>query len=192
VLAERTLRAALRTIALVRVEGPFHRFVELGRVLDTLATGQRLLIPMGAYAVGGRFTPPRRFPTLYVAREATTALHEAEGELPDAVQRAYTHFAVRGVLIDVLDLTARTTLEGLELTEAEVRAPWRWSQGLGREASTQTLGRLAHASRRIQGILYPSTMQSGGQCVAIFPARVATPSDLAIADDTGVLSDHLP
>jgi hypothetical protein len=63
----------------------------------------------------------------------------------------------------------------------------------GREAATQLLGRMVHATLRIEGILFASSKdRPDGRCLAIMPDRLKKGSALEIADDTGLVKEKLP
>ncbi len=201
-LAEAECRQILKRVPVVAMSGPFHRFADFWFVHDRLVTGSRpdILAGLGALSVGGRFTPPDLLETLYVATTAGTAQVEAEFPLvgsgvvavlrPD---KPYIHFGIDGQLHRVLGLTNPTVRASLRLTAKEIHAPWRLIQAAGREAPTQTLGRLAHEAGHIQAIFYPSGKNiPNGRCLAIFPDRLSRPSWLEISDETGRLRERLP
>lgn len=85
-------------------------------------------------------------------------------------------------------------MERIGTTRSELAVPWRLEQAAGREPATQVLGRLAHASRRIEGLGYWSTKRvPEGRCLAVFPDRLRSPSELVVADDSGRLApERLP
>jgi RES domain-containing protein len=200
VLSESDLARALKRVRLIRVEGPFHRFADLWLVHQRLAAGKgaEVLRGLGAKINGGRFTPRGAFETLYVSTTAETARIEAEcritasGVISDPM-RPFVHFLVTGRLQRVLDLTDDLVLDGLKTNADEVAAPWVLRQAKGQEVATQKLGRAAHATRRIEAILFPSTKhQPSGRCLAIFPDRLRRASILEIADETGLVKEKVP
>ena len=130
-LSEAELKRALRRVALIGADGPFHRFVDLWFVHQNLAGGKKteVLAGLGAKMLGGRFTPRGTFETLYVATTAATARIEAESRITasgvvDAPSKPYVHFVVRGRLQKVLDLTDAGVLATLKTTEDEMTGPW--------------------------------------------------------------------
>jgi RES domain-containing protein len=201
-IAEAERRRVLERVPLVAMASPFHRFVEFGFVYDQLASGREpdVLAGLGARSAGGRFTPPHLFETLYVATTAGTAQIEAEFPLVGSgvvtalrPSKPYVHFGIDGQLHKVLDLTAPRVMQSLGLTIKEIHAPWRSLQAAGREAPTQTLGRLVYGAGHIEAILYPSSKDiPDGFCLAIFPDRLRSPSWLEISDETGRLRGRLP
>jgi RES domain-containing protein len=199
VCPEWELAGILHSLRLIRVDGPFHRFADLGFVHRQLSAGQgtAILRGLGAKLHGGRFTPRDAFETLYVATSAETARIEAESRITgsgviDAPARPFVHFLLSGRLQGVLDLSDHSVLRVLETTVEEMAAPWVMRQMQGREAVTQTLGRIAHAALRIEGILFVSSKdRPNGRCLAIFPDRLRKGSALEIADDTGLVKEKL-
>lgn len=199
-LSERELRRALRRVPLISVGGPFHRFVDLWFVHQSLAGGRgtEVLAGLGAKMLGGRFTPRGAFETLYVATAAETARIEAESRITAsgvvrAPSKPYVHFMVRGRLQKVLDLTDARVLETLNTTVDEMTAPWVMGQVLGDEASTQMLGRVVHSARIIEAILFASSKdRPDGRCLAVLPDRLKKGSSLEIVDETGLVKERLP
>lgn len=196
-LSEARLRRVLAELPLVEHRGHFHRFVQLQHVLDRLRTEAPLgaLDAIGSRLGGGRFNRRGRFEVLYLAFEAETALMEAEsvflgsgagtrGRLPSP----YIHLGIDGRVRNVLDLTDDQTLERLGTTREELASPWRLIQARGGEAPTQVLGRLARQSGRIEALCFWSTKSAaGGRCLAVFSDRLARPSELIVADESGRL-----
>ncbi len=197
-LSEKRLRIALKTVPLISLVGPFHRFADFWFVTERIAKGEHsgVLEGLGARRYGGRFTPPGMFETLYVALTAETARIEAESiavgpRVLSVPARPYVHFAINGFLATVLDLTNPAIQMALGTTTAEVCAPWRMLQARRREAQTQRLGRMAHSSGRMEAVLYESTKDTPlGRCLAIFPNKISGPSWLEIVDETGRLKSE--
>jgi len=149
VLSERELRRALRRKPLIGAGGPFHGFVDLWFVHQSLAGGRgtEILAGLGAKMLGGRFTPRGAFETLYVATTAETARIEAESRITvsgvvRAPSKPYVHFMVCGRLQKVLNLTDARVLETLKTTAEEMTASWVMGQIQGDGAPTQMLGRV--------------------------------------------------
>jgi hypothetical protein len=100
---------------------------------------------------------------------------------------------VRGRLQKVLDLTDAGVLATLKTTEEELTGPWIMGQVQGGEAPTQILGRVVHAVRRIEAILFPSSKdRPEGRCLAVLPDRLKRGSSLEIVDETGLMKERLP
>jgi RES domain-containing protein len=200
-LSERKLRRVLERLPLITLDGPFHRFADFWFVHRRLVTGEAtdLLKGLGARMFGGRFTPPEKFETLYVATTAEAARLEAEFILTGSgvigsPAKPYVHFTISGFVNGVLDLTDLSIQELVGTTTTELSAPWRMLQARRKEAPTQMLGRVAHGIGRIEGLHYQSSKNApAGRCLAIFPDRLVKPSWLEVVDDSGRLrSERLP
>lgn len=197
-LSEKRLRIALKTVALISLDGPFHRFADFWFVNERLARGEGsgVLEGIGARMWGGRFTPPGIFETLYVSLSAEAARIEAESVTlgPGIVgvpARPFVHFVINGRLARVLDLTDAAVQGTLGTTSAELCAPWRMVQARRKQSLTQRFGRAAHGSNRVEAVLYQSTKDAPlGRCLAIFPDRLAPASWLEIVDETGRLKSE--
>lgn len=202
-LAEGELRRTLSRLPLVEIAGPFHRVTRLKYAYAHLERTRTLgvLDAIGSRLFGGRFNLKGSFEVLYLACDALTAELEAGTVLfgsdvpqPGRHGEPTVHVGVAGTIHGVLDLTDEEIVKALGTSEAELKAAWRMIQAEGAEAPTQLLGRLAWESRRIQALRYwsrPSTQK--GQCVAIFPDRLAAPSEVTVIDDSGRLApERLP
>jgi RES domain-containing protein len=200
-LSERELQKVVQRLPLITLEGPFHRFADFWFVHQRIVSGEApdLLRGLGARMFGGRFTSPGKFETVYVATAPETARIEAESILTGSgivrsLAKPYVHFTINGLVEGILDLGDVTVQKSLGTTRAELSSSWRTLQARGHEAPTQMLGRVAHGSRRVQAIPYRSSKNAPeGQCLAILPDRLVTPSWLQILDDSGQLtSERLP
>jgi RES domain-containing protein len=192
---EPALRTALATVVLMPLSGPFHRVTDLRYRLDALRAQGRLgaLDAIGSRLLGGRFNGKGRFEVLYLGCDALTAQMEADAILGRRGS-PNVHVGVEGRLTSVLDLTNEEIKRALGTSVDELTAEWRLTQARGREAPTQVLGRLARASGRIEALYYVSAAHPpDGRCLAVFPDRVAAPSELTVADDHGLLApERLP
>ncbi len=202
-LAEDELRRALSRLPLVDIAGLFHRVIRLQYSCAHLKRTRTLgvLDAIGSRLSGGRFNLKGSFEVLYLACDALTAELEAGTILfgsgvPQRGRHAEptVHVGVVGTIHGILDLTDEEIIKALGTSETELKAPWRMIQAQGAEAPTQFLGRLAWETRRIEALRYwssPSTQN--GQCVAIFPDRLAAPSEVTVIDDSGRLApERLP
>lgn len=201
-LGERELRRILFGGPLIPLQGPFHRYTELYYLVEALRERRRpgILAGVGAFLLGGRYNPPRSFETLYVATTGHTALLEAKStflasrivaDLPPETPLLYV--GINGRLSNVLDLTNPDVLTALGTTTEKLEAPWMPFQARGVEAPTQTLGRIAYETGRIEALYYHSTKDKpSGRCVAIFPRRLAPPSSIEIVDHKGLIGERLP
>ncbi len=121
-----------------------------------------------------------------------TALAESLGtqsfyEIPFQKSLPLVMVAVEVKLKSVLDLTLRIVRRRLELSEALLtRFDWRKSQEKGREALTQTLGRLAW-EHQWEGLIVPSARIKKRNNLVIFSKRLLPGSSMAILN-----KDKLP
>jgi RES domain-containing protein len=108
-----------------------------------------LLTGSGSKIAGARWNPPGSFRTIYTSCDPETALAEALAyfrhyELP--IERAMPRVivSVEAKLLKVIELTNGGVRKVLGVSEERLLAePWRQLQKHGREALTQTLGKLA-------------------------------------------------
>jgi RES domain-containing protein len=161
------------------------------------------LASAGSRLHGGRFNPPGEFEVLYVALSVDTAFAERDGLLLTAAGIRAARAVRTGVLLklscrltSVLDLTDQRVRERFALSLADVLGPWLpWTAASAGRATTvapsQAIGRSVHASRRFEGILYPSTKDPAGRCLAIFPDHLRPPSTVTVEDPDGVIRGTL-
>ena len=153
------------------------------------------LVSAGSRLRGGRFNPAGEFEVLYAALAVDTAFAERDGLLLTAAGIKAAALVRTGVLLTlrcrlaaVLDLTDERVRARLGVSLGGVVGSWvAWSSAASSPAPSQTIGRSVHASRRFEGILYPSTKDAGGRCLAVFPDRLRTTSRIAVADPDGVI-----
>jgi len=160
------------------------------------------LASAGSRLRGGRFNPAGEFEVLYVALSVDTAFAERDGLLLTAAGIKAARAVRTGVLLklgcrltSVLDLTDQRVRERLAVSLADVLGPWLpWIAASARAtavAPSQAIGRNVHASRRFEGILYPSTKDPAGRCLAIFPDRLRRPSSVTVQGPDGVIRGTL-
>jgi RES domain-containing protein len=202
-LEERDLTAALRRIRPQTAHGFYSRFVafrHLSRVYELPDAGRSPLWGLGSKLYGGRFTPKETFETIYLAEDPVTAMAEVSGVLysaqepmPRTVQPPLVLITVEGILLRVLDLTVPRVQSALGTNGQELTGAWRHIQTTGRQAPTQTLGRLCHQSGRFEAIRFPSSKSTpNGVCVAVFIERLRPPSVIKVFDPYGGLAQQLP
>ena len=203
-LPERQLRAALRKIAPVPVQGPFSRTVALHYLFPKAATVPHVrpqpLWGLGSKRFGGRYTPKNSFETIYMAKDVVTALKEVQALISISSGPAFmivtvpwVTVAIQGLLSSVLDLTQSANVEAVGSSYQELTGAWRWVPGQTGEPPTHLLGRLCHTSRRFDGISYPSSKNPpSGVCVAVFPDRLRKPAYLEVYDPHGNVAQKLP
>jgi RES domain-containing protein len=201
-LAERDLVRALRRIKERPAHGFYNRFVEfrhLNSVGPVAAQGPKPLWGLGGMLYGGRFTPKGAFESIYLAEDPVTAMAEVSGVLystgvpmPRTAQPPWVLITVEGILLRVLDITVSEVQAAVGTNQQELTGAWRHFQAAGREAPTQTLGRLCYKSRRFEAIRYPSSKNIAGVCVAVFTDRLRPPSVIKVLDPHGQLAQRLP
>lgn len=202
-LAEPDLIGALKRISARSAHGFYSRFVEF-RHLTTAgprpAAGRKPLWGLGGMLFGGRFTPKGAFETVYLAEDPVTAMAEVSGVLyssqvpmPGTAQPPWVLITVEGILLRVLDVTDSRVQSAVGTNPQELTGAWRHIQAVGREAPTQTLGRLCRQSGRFEAIRYPSSKNIvNGVCVAVFTDRLRPPSTIKVLDPHGRLAQQLP
>jgi RES domain-containing protein len=204
VLPEKQLRAALRKIAPVPIEGPFSRAVALHYLFPKAAPAPHAkpqpLWGMGSKRFGGRFTPKNSFETVYIAKDIVTAFTEVQALISIPTGPAFTTVTapwvavtIQGILTSVLDLTRAANVQVIGSSYQELAGAWRSVPGQTGEPPTHMLGRLCHSSRRFDGICYPSSKNPPfGVCVAVFPDRLRKPAYLEVYDPHGNVAQRLP
>ena len=136
----------------------------------------------GAARFGGRWNPVG-FPTVYAARELSTAWAEYN-------QGFIQHPALIAQLeltgARLADLTDPAALQVRGLDESIHRAEWRSDLDKGLVPGTHAAyHRLVGAG--FHGVIYPSFMSPGGSCVALWRWNGPDAPDLRIVDPDGRL-----
>jgi RES domain-containing protein len=199
-LAEPDLLRALRRIGARSAHGFYSRFVEFRHLSSVYPVpGPKPLWGLGGMLYGGRFTPKGAFETVYLAEDPVTAMAEVSGVLypagvpmPRTAQPPWVLITVEGILLRVLDITVPEVQAAVGTNPQELTGAWRHVQAAGREAPTQTLGRLCYESRRFEAVRYPSSKNIAGVCVAVFTDRLRSPSVIKVLDPYGQLAQRLP
>ena len=203
-LPERQLRAALRKIAPVPIEGPFSRAVALHYLFPKPASAPRVkpqpLWGMGSKRFGGRYTPKNSFETVYVAKDIVTALTEVQAliSIPSGpaftiVSAPWVTVAIRGFLSFVLDLTQSANVQAIGSSYQSLLA-----RGVGFPVKQVSLPRIcsdAYATRPdgLTGFVIPrARILPSGVCVAVFPDRLRKPAYLEVYDPHGNVAQRLP
>lgn len=144
-----------------------------------------LLTGVGSKTAGARWNPPRSFPTVYSSLDPHTALDEVLAHfrhygIPIASAMPRVTVSIQVLLGRVLDLTDGLTRSTLRVSERRMlREPWRAAQQAGREALTQSLGRLAH-DLGWEALLVRSAARRGGVNLVVFPETLSRRSSLEI------------
>jgi len=174
---EPRFHAELASCPGVRFNGRCFRIVELDAYRN--APTPTLLFDLGPKisAGGQRFSPPGDHRGLYVSAQLATAGAEfadgltawKRGECADNVR-----FTMEVRLQSVLDLTDIKVRRHLGTTKKEIQSAWEGFADLndGAWPPTWTLGHEAFASKRFDGILFPSTKSASGTCLLIFTERL--------------------
>jgi RES domain-containing protein len=144
-----------------------------------------LLTGVGSKTAGGRWNPPRSFPTVYSSLDPHTALDEVVAHFryfgfPIECAMPRVTVSVRARLVRVLDLTDGKTRSALRVSERRIlNEPWRDEQKAGREALTQAMGRIGH-KLGWEAWLVPSAARRGGVNLITFPTNLSRHSSLEI------------
>jgi RES domain-containing protein len=144
-----------------------------------------LLTGVGSRTAGGRWNPPKSFPTVYSSLDPHTALDEVLSHfryygfpIESAMPRVTVSVRVR--LVRVLDFTDGKTRSALRVSVRRMLdEPWWEEQKAGREALTQALGRIGH-ELGWEAFRVPSAARRGGVNLIIFPANLSRRSSLEI------------
>jgi RES domain-containing protein len=149
---------------------------------------------------GGRYTPKGAMPTLYVAEQPATALAEANpvaaslsaAGAPAGPISPTVVYSFEVHLPSVLDLTDVATRASLQIAEGDLVAPWEHLQARGEKVRTQELGSWVFETGRFTAIRFPSAIQPGGHCMAIFTDRIVPPAFVRVYDQNALLQGQLP
>jgi RES domain-containing protein len=139
-----------------------------------------LLTGIGSKTIGARWNPPNSFRTVYASLEVETALAESLAHfrhygLPISRALPRVLVALAAKVRRTLDLTDGGVRRALGLSERRLLTePWREQSRRGREAVTQSLGRLAYHAG-LEGLLVPSAARPSGRNLILFPANSGGP-----------------
>jgi RES domain-containing protein len=155
-------------------------------------------------AKGARYTLRGGAAALYLASDQPTAFAEirdlvigdAADPLPLAPHEPVTLVYVEIDLDRVLDLTDGSLRRALGISRKAILADWEapmlaFLAGRGGMPLTQQIGTAAHSTSAVKGILYPSARKKGGQCIVVFPDRIAASDRVASYDPGGNLAQSL-
>jgi RES domain-containing protein len=156
------------------------------------ANPEDLVAGVGSLLTGGRWNPLGAFLAVYASLDETTALEEArQQDLRQGVARWMSlPLVVTAIDVDiwpVLDLVDDRIRRILRVPRHQMLAePWWTIQEEGREAITQTIGRLAR-EQGFAALLVPSTIDASAGNVVIFPDRLRRTNHVSIVN-----ADRLP
>jgi RES domain-containing protein len=186
--SDRLARGIRRCLSLAtRLTGIIYRVASVRRANPT-----DLIAGVGSQLTGGRWTPLGAFRAVYASRDEATALNEARQQnlrqgVPPWMALPLVLTALEIDLEPVLDLTDTWVRRALSVSWYRMLAePWWLLQDRGREALTQTIGRLAR-DHGFAALLAPSAARARGVNVVIYPDRIASGGRLAIVNP-----DRLP
>ena len=177
------LARAIAAIALRDVKGYLCRAVR-SKHLDRKPPEP--LYFLASARTGARFTPVGGPAGLYLANDQDVALAEIRDVAFDAAGKrrplrrrdAVTLVTALTRVRAVLDLTDPAICHRVGVTPADVTAEWTdaleaYLAGHGPLPLTQQIGRAAHLTGRVRGILFPSARHPGGLCLCVFPDRLS-------------------
>jgi RES domain-containing protein len=157
-----------------------------------------LLSGEGSYQRGARFNARGTFRAVYASLDPQTATAEIDGVygryglsaagIPASAKRPQVRVFLRFRLERTLDLHDRRVRKEMEVTTAELLAPWRDAHDGGEEAWTQAFGRAAHAVG-FEALLFPSR-HSRGVNLVWFNDRLVKGSEVRILHEED-LRKHL-
>jgi RES domain-containing protein len=194
-----SLRKLLRSIAATSFHGALYRVVRADVLYGFSRNGPytpRPLFNLGPARGGSRFTPKGGAPSLYLAFDMNTAMHEytqiavPQPLVPLQPPGALVTFSANVHLDHVLDLTKKNIRRQVGTTLSELAEPWRYRKDR-RKPPTQRLGAAAVNSARIQAIKYRSTKETGS-CFVIFTDALVSPAFIEVNDPRGNLIGRLP
>jgi RES domain-containing protein len=166
---EAKINAVLQSLPLVR----FNRYVT--RFIFEAHRGAALDVA-GALRVGGRYNPPGT-PALYTSLRRVTALTEATQLFEDEDPvKPMVMLTVRVDSRKIADLTSPAALRALGTNRAELTALIIDKQP--GNAVPQVLGRIAHETGRIEGLLVWSRVSQRERNLILFPDRLGMRYDL--------------
>jgi RES domain-containing protein len=195
------LARAIAAIALRDVKGYLCRAVR-SKHLDRKPPEP--LYFLASARTGARFTPVGGPAGLYLANDQDVALAEVRDVAFDASGKrrplrrrdAITLVTALTRVHRVLDLTDPAVCHRVGVTPADVTGEWAdaleaYLAGRGPLPLTQQIGRAAHLTGRVRGILFPSARHPGGLCLCVFPDRLSD-ADGDVVRVSGTYRQRLP
>lgn len=179
-ISQRKLENILASLAGEARRGIFFRSIDLKWLLQGTP-----LSAIGSRIHGGRYNRKGAFEAFYLADTQETALYETEaifkfaGIVVGVRQPPRVMLSLEYDLHDIVDLRALTTLEGLGVTIADLKQPWKLAQAENRPVVTQLIGAAARAVD-IEALLVPSARVDAGTNLVVFPDRLRKKSSINI------------
>ena len=166
---EARIAEVLRALPLISADRYVTRFIyeaHRGTALEVI----------GALRMGGRYNPPG-VPALYTSLRRVTALAEATHRFEDDDPiRPMAMLSVYVGSTNIADLTQAAALRALGTNRAELSVHrLDWSHGTD---ASQILGRVAHTTGRIHGLLVRSRVLPQEKNLVLFPDRLGMSYDL--------------
>lgn len=149
----------------------------------------------GALLAGGRWNTKHLVPAVYFSDSVGTLNAEAEAwaerhGFKVADLKPQTRITVQLELQSVLNLTARTTLATLGVTESELTScDWKAEQDADLEPLTQALGRAAF-ELGVEGLVAPSARHVGGANIVLFQCHRRDRSIVQTHDEADIPFVH--
>lgn len=182
-----------RCLALAKsLEGSIFRFTPI-----RFSNRVDLLSGAGARLHGGRWNPVGKFNCVYGSLTAGVAQDEAFANfdrygIPRNKMRPLVQVAIHLRLQFVLDLTDVHVLKSLDITVKQLTdCDWETSQGEGKEALTQAIGRICHHAE-LEAIIVPSRSLPKAKNIALFPGRRRVGSSWKIQGARDLPGRHSP
>jgi RES domain-containing protein len=152
------------------------------------ATQEEILSAKGSFIAGGRYNYFGTYEVLYLSCDEQTCHAEMIGSNRAVDPTIFPRliFAANVQLSNVLDLTDERILDELGINQSIlIMTNWRVSQKVGKEAPTQTIGRLVKEAN-FEAILVPSAARPDGKNLCVFTDNIS-PSVLQVIN-----AEHLP
>ncbi len=179
-ISQRKLEHSLASLAGTAQRGTFFRSIDLHWLLQGTP-----LSAIGSRIHGGRYNHKGDFEAFYLSDTQQTALYETEaifrivGVVIGVRQPPRVMLSLDYDLQHIVDLRAPAALEGLGVTSADLKRPWKIAQAENRPVLTQRIGAAAR-SVDVEALLVPSTRISGGTNLVVFPDRLRRGSSIEL------------
>ena len=174
---------------IISIEGFFYRTINYRYSFDPLST-------KGAEITGGRynFKPKsgQSFSCLYCGNEEFTATIEKYYNLKisDQPRPPHTTVSIEVKLSKILDLRTPEMCQKAGIDWYNINQSWTYDQDvLGRPSYTQEIGRLVYEDGGIEGIIFTSTKNPQGSCLAIYTQRMLLGSYISVYDPNNELPE---
>lgn len=192
------LQAVLAKLTTLPLEGVFYRSIPAGALYNFQPL--QPLWSLGPGLSGQRFTPIGGPPALYVAESPQTTLYEGNALAASLFKHvasrpaipATVTISVRVKLSHVLDLTNKSVIKALALTNRELFCSWKELMRKELAVPTHTLADIAYKVPRLQGIRFPSSQDASGVNLIIWTRKLKSPCYIEVDDPSGTLWQRVP